>query len=240
MKHSLFFALILTVASPQIIHAKSVNSEFSTAWSDRILRYNSDVSAKKVALQSVIARMNNPDVPPPDRSDQVVNVYLEASEDFGYSQGRLIALKTFISFFKSKPSPARSELWMQDRQDEIREYTKTVKSKLEEIGLILDKNDPENAKKILDILSEHAFMDGMNKGMIDEFKLIDQNLATFYNARQAERERNAAAWGAAAEALSKVGKSYQPVSPLPPLIVPKTTTTTNCHTIGQNTTCTTM
>jgi hypothetical protein len=66
---------------------------------------------------------------------------------------------------------------MQDRQDEIREYTKTVKSKLEEIGLILDKNDPENAKKILDILSEHAFMDGMNKGMIEEFKLIDQEFS---------------------------------------------------------------
>jgi hypothetical protein len=66
---------------------------------------------------------------------------------------------------------------MQDRQDEIREYTKTVKSKLEEIGLILDKNDPEKCKEKFYILSEHAFMDGMNKGMIEEFKLIDQEFS---------------------------------------------------------------
>lgn len=132
-------------------------------------------------------------------------------------------------------------MWMQEQAQSIKDYGKQVDAKLDEVKAIQSDPEKQNSQTVLHLIGEHSFMNGLNKGMIDEILLIQQNMDTFNVARREESARRTAAWQALARSMSQMGESMQqPMQPPPPLIAPKTAQTTNCHTTGQNTTCTTM
>ena len=241
MRYILFAATALAFVMPQGSEAKSVKSEFIQAWGDRSARYQVDAQQKQVALQTASAQADEVVGSRTEAAQQNVIRYFDASGEYGHSQGRLIMLTAFKNFIKSKPSEARLDMWMQEQAQSIKDYGKSIDAKLDEIKAIQSDQSKQNSQSVMHLLGEHAFMVGMNKGMIDEILLVQQNLDTFNVARREESARRAAMWGALAKSMSDMGRSMQqPVPPPPPLVAPKTMQTTNCHTNGQNTTCTTM
>ena len=208
-----------------VAQSKSVQDEFAQAWSARADRYTAQqadldklveatLSALKVSNES-----NAPDV------GARTNQFLAALNDGSYLHGRSAVLAAFRTHIKGKPSAAVTELWIQERFDELKNQATSLDATGDRLR---NDNSPEGIKAKMTALANSAeFM-----GNVAEMKLLDENLGTYFKAKSAQDDARRRARAAFFGALAGSARSYGSQSS------PPRTTTCHSQSFGNTITCT--
>ena len=215
---ALAFALAEGVAS-----AKSVQQEFSQAWTERGERYeaeqlrlNARADEAWKALDEAM-KSNTPDVK--DRTGQ----FITALQDGAYNYGRAMLLDAFKEHLAKKPSAAATELWMQERVDALR----TQAEALDRAGERLANDDSPGAfkAKFSALATSAKFF-----GTVAELKLLDENLGSYFKAKSVQDDGRRRARAAFFGALAGAARAYDTQPSFP--------RTTTCQSSGNAVTCT--
>ena len=216
-------ALALSAPQPKAL-AKSVQQEFSQAWTDRGARYeqeqlrlNKQIDDAWKSLEGA-TQASSPDVK--SRTDQ----FIVALQDGAYMHGRAALLSAFKEHMAKKPSAAATDLWVQERVDTLRMQADALDKRGEQL-----KTDTSAGtfKGRLRALADSAeFM-----GTVAEMQLVDQNLATYFKAKSAQDEQRRRARAAFFGALAGSFGSTPAPPPTPWIATCQTTA------FGNSTTC---
>ena len=159
------FAFALAIPSGEA-SAKSVQQEFSQAWTERGERYeaeqlrlNARVDEAWKALDEA-RKANAPDVK--DRTGQ----FISTLQDGAYLHGLAALLYAFKEHMAKKPSAAATELWVQERVDSLR----TQAEVLDKTGEHLKSDTSPGAfkAKLAALANSAEFM-----GTVAELRLLD-------------------------------------------------------------------
>jgi len=203
----LVVAAAATLLSPTTIAAaKSVHSEFMTAWTERYTRYDQEYKASQSALKVAgdqfwtAAAANAPDL----RSK--LDALYAASDDLGYRAGRAEMNQTLLQFIDKKPSAERAELWLQDQMDKLRQAQAATKGQFERAAAMKVGENGATSQTIISSTGTAIFTGGTIRGQVAELALINDNLATYYQAKTQQDAERRARWRAA---LGAMGQSLQ-------------------------------
>lgn len=198
-------ALLLLVAAPG---QASVYRDFVKVWDARDQTYRAerealDASAKASAERAIHALIVNE----PDAPDDLVAA-LTAAWTLSELVGRGQALFTFREHIASKPSAALSEVWMQGKVDEVRRRQADADMVERQIDALKDRGRVSVMQWIA-ALERLSMMRGSIAGTAAELELINQNLRSYYRARNEEGGQTAALWGSVLVALADAARSKQ-------------------------------
>lgn len=209
--------------------AESTHKEFSEAWEARETRYSEQFDAANSMakeksneyFQAIIAKKEDVSAETKAMMDAI-----EASS-YLYARGR--TLMFLREHMKSKPSAAKTELWMQEMLDLLQGSAKEADRRWAEFNAMKPGDDLRAYFAALEVA---LIQSGQTKGEMDELTLIDQNLASYYEARSVEQAKRRTARAAF---LSAIGASLQQSSSQ---AVFAPTVRTRCTTFGGVTNCT--
>ena len=174
--------LSLLVAAPI---GASVYSDFVKVWEERDRTYRSEREALERRAQSTADRSIESLVgADPAAGDDLV-VALSAAWTLSELVGRGQMLYTFREHMAARPSAALSELWLQGKVDELRRKqaeADTVEGEME----FLQGHDTISVKQWIAAHERLAMLRGNIAGQASELSLINQNLTTYYRAREDE------------------------------------------------------
>lgn len=195
----IILAVALVSASPSIVEAKSVQKEFSQAWEQRDQRY---VASTQTALSASETAWNafasNTDA---DQTFLKLKAAFDATYQARYHEGRQHFLRDFRIHLFSKPSRQITELWMQERIEQIRLSSEGAQRQFATLSQI-KFTDTDKVKAYIGGSEQALIESGHAHGAIDELKLINQNLTVYYQAKDVEDVRNFQRRAAIANALS--------------------------------------
>lgn len=225
MKYAACLVAIAVCAAPA--NAENITKEFERAWSERAIRYDQQYADAEIQKNKAEADLANFQADSGKDANAPVATLVKAAEAFAYTGGRRAAIKDFRAFFANKPSGARTNIWFQEASDTLTRMKSQANDKFEAL-----RNHPFDKDYFPLYLQTIAFAQTLS-GASDEMKLIAENVDTYF-AEKNERDR--ASRGRWAAFFGGIGNSMQQLS-APPV---NRLSTTNCHTIGANTRCTTF
>lgn len=197
MKYTIL-AVVLASAVPAVAEAKSAQKEFSQAWEDRDQRYVTSTQSALSASQSAWeAFASNTD---PDQTFPKLKAAFDATYQARYHEGRQHFLRDFRIHMSSKPSRQLTDLWMQERIEQIRLSSEGAQRQFATLSQI-KFTDTDKVKTYISGSEQAIIESGHAHGAIDELKLLNQNLAVYYQAKDAEEVRNSQRRAAIADAL---------------------------------------
>lgn len=203
----MIFAAAIVVMSPTgTATAKSVHSEFMEAWSQRHDRYDGEFKTAQAGLKSAseqlwaAAAANAPDL------RAKLDALFSATDDLGYRAGRADMNQTLLQFIEKKPSAERAELWLQDQMDKMRQAQAAAKEAFDRASAIKIGENGETEQSKLTSMGKAIFAGGTLRGQTAELTLINDNLATYYQAKTQQDAERRARWRAA---LGAFGQSMQ-------------------------------
>ena len=226
----IFVCAAFAVTAPsQQADAKSVHKEFTEAWSERDNQYSSSYS---VLVDTTNASIKNFRLSLENGGDNTVPLFkiaMDNAHDASVVKGRGLILNDLIALAKNKPSPARSEIWMQREIDKLKSQNNTLATLQAAMeGQGAETPLEQKIKAIQSWVQQH----GLVTGKTEELSLIDQNLASYHRAKSASDQRKRAArrafFGILGSALARSSVRRNDFTP---------TITTHCNTFGGITTC---
>ncbi len=225
MRYAACLVAIAVCAAPA--NAENITKEFERAWSERATRYDqqyADAQNENKTAAGEFMALKTGDEP---ETQAKMGLLIKSTESLGYAGGRRAAIKDFQLFFSKRPSLARTNIWFQETLDTLKRMTQQANEKF--AGLRSHPVDKDYLPLALGAISYAQTIAGAS----DEMKLIAENVDTYF-AEKNERDR--ASRGRWAAFFAGIGNSMQQLS-APPV---NRLITTNCHTIGANTRCTTF
>lgn len=225
MKYAACLIAVAVCAAPA--NAENITKEFERAWSERAVRYDQQYAEaqneNKVAAADFMSLKTGDE---PDTQARLTRL-IKSTESFAYAGGRRAAIKDFQLFFSKHPSSARTNIWFQETFDTLKRMTQPANEKF--AALRDRKADKDYLPLSLGAISYAQTIAGAS----DEMKLIAENVDTYFDEKN---ERDRASRGRWASFFGGLGNSMQQLSTLPV----NRLSTTNCHTIGANASCTTF
>jgi len=198
-------ALSLVVVPVSGATAKSVSKEFQEAWTEREQRYAARYREAEDQLPAALAALNDPNADPATTKDRLDRA-LRTTFDLGYNSARTQVVTETKAFVEKKPSAERAQLWLQEQADQLRERARSADEKAAVVKNQTPENDSASLQARLKNLGMAVFEAATVKGMADELTLIDQNLAIYYPAKNAEDQRRRQARAAV---LGAIGQAMQ-------------------------------
>lgn len=198
------FAAMAFLTAPAV-EAKSVSKEFQEAWADREHRYAARADEAKAQLPIAMASLNSADndaASTKARLDQLLKVTF----GLGYNSARAQVVTDTKAFIDKKPSAERAQLWLQDQADQLRERARSADEKAAVLKTQKLGQNGATTQSMLKNIGMAVFEAATVKGLADELGLIDQNLAIYYPAKNAEDQRRRQARAAV---LGAIGQAMQ-------------------------------
>jgi hypothetical protein len=196
--------------------AKSSYSEFSGAWKDRADRYAAqhaelDQKARKAVVDfDAVARIPNS----PELAARVREMWA-AIQAVGYNEGRGAALFELRTLMEKHPSPGRIDVWMQEQVERVQSAGRDATAQIESVHHTTIGQNGVTAIQYL-TQAENAYRaDAQAAGTADELKLIQENLASYYQERGQEQAVREARRRALAQSLAAVGQAFRDAAPPP-------------------------
>lgn len=224
--------LLAWLALPHLATAKSLDKQFIETLSEREDRYASlqpDAVAKfNAAMVAIKAASENPaPTSAPDYGPAVL-----ALGQMAFLDGRWNLLHSLRAHLEKRPSDIQTEIWFQERANELRTDAETAKAELDAL-----RQSPQS-RPFGDYLhaTGNAVTDaGRVRGKIAEMELIDQNMMAYLQAKGSQDVRRQAARSRFFAALGAAGAAMRAAQPPPP--PPVSTWSATCNTSGNFTRC---
>lgn len=226
MRWHLALTAALLFATPTIVHAKSVHSEFEEAWTARWTRYGTEQNAEKADLEAAAKDFFSNDSQDPAVGDRKLKALLDATNEFGFATGRLQLLQDALQFMDKKPSAARAELWIQEKINSLGNDQKQATARFEKLKTYQPEEIEKNPQAIIAEMGEAVFWNAIAKGQLEELTLLNDNLAIYYQAKSQQDAEKRAKWRAI---LGAMGQSLEQNSNRGFMM--------NCNTVGMTTNC---
>lgn len=198
------FAAMAFLTAPAV-EAKSVSKEFQEAWADREHRYAARADEAKAQLPIAMASLNSADNDAASTKARLDKL-LKVTFDLGYNSARAQVVTDTKAFIDKKPSAERAQLWLQDQADQLRERAQSADEKAAVLKTQKLGQNGATTQSMLKNIGMAIFEAATVKGLADELGLIDQNLAIYYPAKNAEDQRRRQARAAA---LGAIGQAMQ-------------------------------
>lgn len=223
----LLCALALQPLGVTPAQAENVRSEFVKAWTEREGQYANQAEAANAHQQAAIQTLAEVSQPNAPDAEPKLKAVLDAASGYGFLNGRRAAIGGFRAFFASKPSQARTEMWMQEQVNYLQGLSRKADSDFNAVRALKPAETPDYLMTVLKAIA----MNGLVRGATEETQLIDQNLAVFFQAKTADDARRRQARAAFFGAL---GASLQQSAQLPAF---QPTRNVRCTTFGNTTNC---
>lgn len=212
--------------------AKSVHSEYMEAWGERHDRYDGEFKTAEAGLKTAgeqfwaAAAANAPDL------RARLDALFAATDDLGYRAGRAEMNQSLLQFIANKPSAQRADLWLQDQMDKMRQAQAAAKGQFDQASAIKIGENGETPQSKLTSMGKAIFAGGALRGQTAELTLINDNLATYYQAKTQQDAERRARWRAA---LGAFGQSMQAQAQAQAQA--NRSWTAHCTTVGNSTNC---
>jgi hypothetical protein len=137
----------------------------------------------------------------------------------------------FRKFMATKPSAARTELWIQEKSAELQRDETSLEVQRQSIEAF-----PAETPEVDIVLATQSWVvaHGKLQGRVGEILLIDANLRSYFTARGEEKARSRSALAAILGGMATGLQQQNGFAPAPPLPL-----TTRCNTYFSGTVCTT-
>jgi hypothetical protein len=155
-----------------------------------------------------------------------------AIQAVGYNEGRGTALFDLRTLMEKHPSPGRIDVWMQEQVERVQSAGREAAA---EIDTLHRATIGQNGVTTIQFLSqaETAYSAGARAaGTADELKLIQENLASYYQEQGQEQAVREARRRAFAQSLEAIGQAFRDA--VPP---PSTPWQATCTQFGKTTHC---
>lgn len=215
----------LCLAAPQQVIAKSVEKEFTEAWTERGDRYAREKDQAAADLKAAFDALSAADAKDRTKAEEGLTAVFRQSYAIGYSAAREQTVRTLLQFMAGKPSAARTELWIEDQADQLRQRSEKAKARSENASKMVIG---QNGLTAFDYVKESGaaiFDIGAAQGIADELQSIDSNLTSYFRAKGEQEARRKAMWAAIGQSLKEASQQQNKGWSM------------SCSTIGQFTNC---
>lgn len=200
-------AAVLLLVGHGAGQSKSARAELTEVWGAREARYlgqrsGLEQAAKAAGTQADTTLAANE----ADFTNRVVAL-MDAVRDYGAIMGRGAMLREARILMASKPSPARVELWAQERADALKADLAAASAEASRVTHGIKEDS-----RPLQTWQAATYRMAYTSGSVSEFLLISRNLDTYFRAREDERQRSQAISNALAEGLANVSRNYNEAS----------------------------
>lgn len=221
-------ATLMVTAPSQELAARSVHSEFVEAWQERLKRYelSSDNAGEKLKSRAQ-EFFNSEGVDDSILQTRLAAVF-DATDEVGVLSGRSQLSSDLIALMKKKPSAERAELWIQEQVHRLTEEDKSIKTEFDALSKMKVGENGVTSESLFKANGMAIFKLGALRGQIEELALLNDNLASYYQAKNQQDADRRQKWKAI---LGSIGNSLQQQSNY------NRSRMINCTTVGNSTNC---
>lgn len=221
-------AALVTAMPMQPLLARSVHTEFVEAWQERLKRY--ELSSEKAGEQ--LKSRAQDFFGSSDTDETVLQAKLaavfDATDEVGVLAGRSQLSSDLITLMKKKPSAERAEFWIQEQVHRLTDEDKSLKTEFDALSRMKIGENGVTSQSLFKANGMAVFKLGTLRGQIEELALVNDNLASYYQAKNQQDADRRQKWKAI---LGSIGNSLQQQSTY------NRSRMINCTTVGNSTNC---